>query len=234
MNINYQSIFAQHRLMNGLKAFWKMNDSSGNAIDQLGNINLTPVNTINYLGDSIEFPNGSSSLLYGTNISFINPFYDRFSISFWIYFTHLYSTSGHTQQVVYISRTNPPSYFMSMYVSTSNYLTFYFKTIDGGYCESHSQGFGALSTGVWYHIAGVANGIGNYSTFYINNIPLSSFSQQTSSIAHAETRIQIGGLSTGIESCARIANFGIWERSLSSSEITQLYGYGRINTYPFV
>jgi hypothetical protein len=234
MNINYTSILAPHRLMNGLKAFWKMNDSSGNAIDQLGNINLIPSGTIGYLGDSLEFADGTNGRVTSSSVSFINPFYDKFTIAYWIYFTKLYSTSGQNQYVISIDRTSGPSYWLSMYINATDYLAFYFKTTDGAACESHSQGFGTMLTGVWYHFVGVANGIGNYSTFYRNNVAISGFSAQTAPIAQSNNTISIGSISTGLESCARIANVGIWDRNLSASEVAQLYGYGRTTVYPFI
>jgi len=237
--LSYQCLSSSTgHLSDGLKAYWRFDESSGTAMDVFNNVNLAPHNTIAYSQTSktgfntcLGFADGTGCYMNSSNVSYINPSHDKFSISFWVYFDKFYSTSGQTQYVINISRTTAPWYWVTFYVDADDHLVFYFKTADLASCECHSQFFGTLQINTWYHIVGVAHGIGNYAKFYINNSSANSFTIQSDIIAHADSGIAVGGVSGGTETCGRIDEIGIWDRALSATEVSELYNDGNGLSY---
>lgn len=227
-------------LTQNLAAFWKMDEASGIIHDSFNSYDLAPVGVLIYSrngiqGTSIDFST-TGAYAYRNDITGLIPQGDVFTISYWIYFNELPVGEDKSQQIIYVTNSGTPGYFLSCYYkSISQRLNFYFKTADGGYCETQYP-TRTSDLGRWIHVVGVANGIGNFGSLYIDNVKYTSYSSQTGNLLQATGPLYIGNINTVvpvIEANSRIDDVGFWHRALTEEEIAQLFNAGKGLTIPF-
>lgn len=231
-------------LTDNLVAFYKMDDYNTPPVDSVNsyNFDINP-GRADYLrigkkGYAIEYSkSGASHGLIGFRENILPPA-DVFTIAFWIKFIELPVGENINQQIFWWPYTShSPAYFLSIYYrGSSDRFNFYFKTNDGGYCETQIQS-GTLSKDTWYHIVCIANGIGARANIYCNTTKHTSYTDQLDNILRPPAdALYIGYWNTVVEvveANAIIDDVGIWHRALTEPEVISLYNNGDGLTYPF-
>lgn len=225
-------------LLNGLTSFWKLKD----ATDFWGTNNLTQNGTISYttgpadgaveLGTSNTGNYLSFSGLLANAPSPING--GAYTVSFWVYLE-----TGNAANVMFFNWAD---------MSTANHMgltTVQMPSGNGGLATDHIDSSGnyqsttasfTFTTGTWYLLTLTYDG--STQKLYINGsstptITLSAANTGTNAVFDGNsTAFNIGAYRSGSLRCfsGRLADFGIWNRVLSSTEISDLYNAGGGNT----
>lgn len=208
-------------LTDNLVAYWKFDESSGNATDSSGaGLTLTNNNTATYSTGKIN--NGaylaSSSSQYFSRASFsvANPL----TISFWAY------------ESTRVSNADPANTHLLFYSNVnysevaSNNGVIYFAGNGGSW---KSTGY-TLPLTTWTHLVFVSSG--STLKMYVNGT-LTYTAASDFLVSFANT-FYLGAWngSKGYWN-GRMDELGIWSRALSDAEITSLYNSGSGLSYPF-
>jgi len=222
------SVHATSSLPTGITSFWKLEEASGTRADEVGTNVLGVSGSVSSATGKIGNAADISSPNYLTindNASLKTGNTD-FSVSAWIY---LHSTSG-TQ--VFVSKFKDISGEWALYLTGSKFVFATYAT--GGPGAGYSataNSFGIVSINTWYHVVGVHNYATNKNYIYVNNDTPDS----ADSVEHVGTTgpFQIGAFNGGAIANARIDAVGFWKKTLSSSEVAELYNSGNGIEYPF-
>jgi hypothetical protein len=213
-------------LSDGLVDYWTFdNNSLQSSIGKIASSNSGTTNLSGILGQSRKFTSASSNYINLTNT---NTSFDvtSFSISYWVYLDT--ANSG-----------NIPTFWKGFDISTRWYFWLYsgnvttFETI--GTTPSSLNKYSASSnfnTSTWYHMVVTINDTTKNKSYYQNGKLLNSTTYTGSPITGTD-KIILGKFTTNYLN-GRIDEFGFWNRSLNSAEITQLYNNGTGFQYPFI
>ena len=207
-------------LTSGLVAYWNLNETSGNRADALGLFPLTNNGSVGYttglIGNAANFT-GSQNL---TNSSIA--FGSTYTISCWVYVPAGGGPFGNTCAWG-IGGTSTPQIALTMY----NTAVFAFKM----YVNGTNGAIAGVSYNTWHHC--VFTYSDPYGILYVDNskidvTPINNAGAET-------TAISVGSFvgNTQYITSGRIDEFGVWNRVLSSAEISSLYNSGVGKTYPF-
>lgn len=228
-------------LVDNLQAYWKLDESSGNAADATSNGNTaTNNNTVTYSSGKINngafFARASSQNLSAgdsTSLSIVGDI----SISFWLYFTTLPS-SGQVYGLVTkdTAGTSGRSYWIDVYNPSASYQLRMGIHADGGSTNfAYSYVTHSFSTGTWYHVVAKctpANAIATKFEFYVDgtskgNGTAANNGAGATAIYDSTTATVLGGYaSTGVYHNGGLDEVGIWDRILTGTEVTNLYNGG--------
>lgn len=213
-------------LSEGLAGYWKLNESSGDAIDYSGNgTTLTDTNTVARVAGKFanagDFESGSTEYLYAAdnaNLSITG----NLTVAAWV------NRESSTNQYFLNKSDNlgRDSYLFSI---LADKLTL--TLVDSNDVSSTTTSSASLSTGTWYHVAGVYDQSTRTVRLYINGQLADSTTTGTvpSSLEDNDGRFHLGvtgssgtpvGYYDGVLDEARIYN-----RILSDSEISILYNW---------
>lgn len=226
-------------LTTNLVSYWKLD---GNSNDSVTTNNGTDTD-ITY-GTSYGKINqgalldGDSSKIYLPNDSFKPT--GNFTIGAWVYFT-----VDSTNKEVFFSgyRYDPTTkwYYIGLRVDSSNkaYAQFYYRTSSTVYSVV-ATGTTTLTKNTWYYLTAVYNG--TTISIYVNaknENTSAAWDQSPSATRTCTTAIGVnraqGGSneSDGLWWKGYLDEVGIWDRALTSDEISALYNGGNGLTYPF-
>ncbi|RFS16148.1 LamG domain-containing protein [Emticicia sp. C21] len=219
-----------------LVGYWGFN---GNANDDSGNNNHgTPTNvflTSDRFGNenSAYLFNGSTSRIDITN-AFFNVGWESFTISCWTYSTSFLNPNNYNDSQVIIN-TDPHNGIAITLYGENNPFSEYFDNkyvfLAGSWpnnrgwdivqYEGYSNTLKTINN--WNHVALVKNGK-NYD-FYINGILDKTVIGNTNAVEYY-CKMVFGGEAANIPAevfLGKLDDYGIWNRALSSIEITSLY-----------
>lgn len=212
-------------LTDNLVAYYKLDETSGTtAYDALGNFNGTnngaTINQTGKIGKSYDF-DGINDYISNTGIF---GSLSSFSFSAWIN----PDVVNVTQQNIFSQGTSnyPQPYDISL-----NQQTIRFVVGNSSQVSEISTG-NIISSGNWYHIVCTYNSSTNALKIYVNNsTPTSGTNIRTFSYAGSS---YLGRRADGNYFNGKIDECAIWNREITSSEVTELYNSGNGLTYPFV
>ena len=198
----------------GLPAYYKFDETSGNATDATGVNNATETTaTQNGVGiiDKAYIFNGSTLLYVNlTNISIVN----NVSINYWVYA----NASGPNMVAIDKIKTAAITPYRSglsggkAYFSSGNDTDIYTATATAN-----------LSVG-WHMITGIYNG--SRTALYIDGVANATVSM-LGTLYQSPEKVMIGKTTNNAFGFSgKIDEMGIWNRTLSASEITELYNSG--------
>lgn len=228
-------------LTDNLVAYYKLDESSGNASDSSGNgYTLTNNNTVSFttgkISNGADFgaSNSSKYFNHASLHGFTSPT-QAMSLSVWVKITTAPS-SGETQFIVsqFIGETTGGDWKIGYY-NESGTLKIRI-TNDGGGSLAYST---TLTTGTWYHIVGTFSGsnAAGSTKIYLNGAEVASGNLYgTTNYSAFADSFTIGANRNGSSVFFKglIDEVGQWSRELSSAEITSLYNGGSGLTHPFV
>jgi hypothetical protein len=199
--------------LDDIKAYWPMNETSGNRVDTITGKLLTEVNGP---VTSTTGMNGNAANLTDTQ-GFSNNFGgDNFSgertIAFWIKSPDIAGTT---------TLWNFP---------VSSWNVNLIQSIAPGnlYLQTSSGGFGVVPSNTWTHII-ISVRQGSSSTMYINGSSYSTFSTG-SEIAYTETSMEIPG---STYTSLLLDEVMVWRRGITDAEAAEVYNSGTVKTPPF-
>jgi hypothetical protein len=163
--------------------------------------------------------NGSNSYIDISTLDFPT---NNFSVSVWVYLNSVSASSGY-DMILTTAKTNSGGYF---YFTFSGNLLYYYDTGAGGAVQSSTT----ASNNQWYHCV-LTKSSTNGVKLYLNNVVVGSNSGFTSDNTSNTTSGGINtigwyntGSSTTVNFDGRMDQMRIFNKALSSSEVTTLYG----------
>lgn len=217
-------------LTNGLSAYWKLDETSGNRIDSSGNgIDLTENGTVSYTNGIIN----NSAILPGDSVSWLQSnitinFSSDFTVSAWLKITSIVGGSGNWN--IYYRTKSDGFYGLELGFTDINggiKLTFEVPYSNGPFVLDNVN----FNTGEWYHIVFIRKNNSYY--WYINGVYYDTTVSFSNDMTGDVVILGNNG-SNSNEFNGEIDETGVWTRALSISELSILYNNGLGNTYPFV
>ena len=205
----------------GLTNYWKLDESSGNAIDVVGGNTLTNTSTTYSTGiinNGAVFNGSSSKLISSSYVSGTS-----WTINFWIYKTD--ATSYQIPICQDIVTTNNRGWIFN-FNNTGKIWIDAFN--DSGTMYETSTTAVAYSATTWTMVTGTWNTSTNKMTIYKNGI----FGADVAITGNAEQTsipMSLGMQNSGTPGywfAGSLDEVGFWSRALSAAEITSLYNSG--------
>jgi hypothetical protein len=217
-------------LINGLLGGWKLDETSGNAVDVLGVYTGTST-AITYtasgkIGRCYTFNGTSSNVSFGNVLKPTN----KFTISAWIKTTN---TTGETTILdckAYGSNWEGYQFFMN---GTQVALTLYSNTATQLDYETKPTGAGTLGDGTWHHIVATWDGTNVY--LYADNFKSAASPYSTTLVYNASNSLVMGNSpADAVWTTGDIDNVYIWNRALGTLGVDSLYTKENTGTtYPW-
>lgn len=216
-------------LIDGLVSYWKLDETSGTTATDAhgsndGTNNGAALGTAGKIGNAYDFETGDNDNVQIANESNFD-FTTGMSISCWIkleaensYFSpaRIVSKAGSWELVYPIGATN----------------TWGFTYIDGaGVLNLRS----ATTTGVWYHVVATYDTTNGGALYIDTNVATTA---DTGDLVPNDVAVWFGAYSPsptgGYELDGLLDEVGIWNRALTSDEVSELYNGGSGLAYPLV
>lgn len=225
-------------LTTGTKAYWKLDESSGDATDTVGSNTLTNTNTVTYstgkINNGADFgASNSTKKLNSTASSGIDG--GVMSWSCWIKPTALPSSDADpyaTTTFNFATTSNATSsvfYTLSL-ANVSGTQRVYFTRHKNGVASTGAYYNTSVSTSVWTHIAGTYDG--TTLQVYVNGVAGTSTTDSGTGSA-GSTYTSLGSRNTVAFYSGMVDEVGLWSRAITSGEVTTLYNSGNGRQYPF-
>jgi len=205
-------------LTTNLVSYWKMNESSGNAVDELGTNTLTN-SGVTYAAAKINngavFNNVSTTYLEKASVASVTDF----SFSFW-----LKMTSWGSANPIIDKLPGGTGYRVWGGTSWSGLLL----TVNG----TNWSYVWTPTTGVWYHLVWTYSGGTAYLYKDGNTTPVDTKTGLT--LTDGSQTLGFGNRAAHDQKMdGALDEVGYWSRAITSSEVSQLYNGGSGLTYPF-
>jgi hypothetical protein len=224
-----------------LVAYWKLNETSGTRADQTANGNtLQDNNTVLYgtgkIDNAADFEATNTeylSIAHGsqTGLELTN---NDMSFSFWVNLETAVSASAVT---IFSKNTGGAGngYYCQHYTNAGSDKVWF--TWENG-SSDQAAAVMALGTGTWHHIVVTvdvsASGAG--ILFYLDGSAVTpvNVSGSNTTTSAGTRNFTMGGAASAGSFDGLIDEFGVWDRVLTSGEVTTLYNSGNGLTYPEV
>lgn len=223
--VGLMSSMRNNPLWNGLLTY-HTGDNTPN--DALGVANGTLVNGATYATGKIN--NGFS--LDGINdyvnlgaVSAYNFGTGNFSISFWMN----WGATGANKAMFSFGGYATTDLGVSIYVNTDK-ISVWRRASGGSYSLIGDTTAGSITTNTWYNIA--VRRSGSTIDVFINNTKYTLTTSASYSLGNSTGACMIGDNGYSLFYQGKIDELGVWSRSLSDSEVTELYNSGSGKQYP--
>jgi hypothetical protein len=222
-------------LVDGLVAFWDLNESSGSRADSVGSSTLTEQ------GGSVSSATGkinNAAVFAGTNYLAVDDNTTLstgdidFTLSGWAYLTSKSTSQGIAMK--FNSTTNQREYGIFYNQPTDR---FRFTLSDtGGSGSGHLPQLNADSLGspaldTWYYVVAWHDAANNTMNIQVNNGSIDSMTW-TSGVFDGTSKLYVGAYTDANVISGRVDAIGLWKRILTPLERTELYKFGRGIEYP--
>lgn len=219
-------------IQTNLVSHWKLDESSGNAADSKGVNTLTNNNSTAYaaakLNNGADFEASSVNSLSIADASQVGlDLATDFSFSCWL---NLESVSGN--MILIEKRTGGNGYTIGF----TNDITGvgggagFFTTIQGTDVNYNKT----LNTATWYHIVCVYTKSAGTIDVYINGTLDHQIAAQSTALAASTAAFFMGGRTASFSLDGLMDEVDIWDRAITTDEITFLYNSGTPIPYPYV
>lgn len=235
-------MFAAHggratKLANDLKAFYKLDEASGNAVDVVSGYDLTDNNTVTsatgVIGNARSFDDANTEYLSVSSNSDFSTGDVAFFISLWVYLDDVASSYSFVSK--WNSSSNSREYDIQ-YNQPSNVFRFRISdngTGGGNVHEVEATSFGGPSTSTWTFVCAWHDPDANTINIQINDGTVDSTSH-SGGVHAGSADFQIGRLASGgAEYDGRIDSVGFWRRIPDAQERALLYNNGNGAEFPF-
>ena len=221
-----------------ISSYYKFDLTTGELLDSKGDLNGTAINPAGFtigrgfngiLNNSINISAASDSNS-GAYVNFTTPHTScidlNCSISMWINFTGSAGATFYYQGEVDLDNAN-----RTFFQITSGKVLFSHENTTGSGSTITSE---IINNSRWQHVAGVMNGTS--LLLYINGSLIGNTLVYSGSGGNRDMRTYIGGAANTDGSVTNFAQvgldeFGIWNRTLNSTEISDLYNSGNAEAF---
>lgn len=205
-------------------AYYKLDESSGNASDSIGTKTLTNNNSATYsagkINNGVNLASASSQYLRNASVSG----YTSWSVSFWFK-----PTTNQDQIPVTLDDVGSNRIFQFFFNATQVNVSGW---TSGGTQKNTSLTNHGMSTGTWYFWTATWDSAGNL-TLYKNGSSIASVATTGNNKATSST-FNIGRAEDSTYyTNGSIDEVGYWSRALTSTEVTTLYNLGNGLQYPW-
>ena len=224
-------------LSTSLRAYWRLDESSGTRQDAVGSLPLTDFTNVPSItgqrNQAVDSFSAAGSGLYLNGNSSLSAASGDFSLHCYVYFEN---TSDWVEtQFVFTKLNSSGNTEYRLTKATSGglqKLAFLVSTTDGGNRTVFSNSFGAITTGQFYSVAVWQD----YDSHVGISVNLSTTTALTLGISLADSSGQLilgGGNTSSFSSHlqGRYDELGWWNKVLTAQERADLYGGGSGNTY---
>ena len=215
----------------GLQAYWKMDETTGNRLSQIGAQTLTnSVSVLSQVGvvnSAALLVEANSQTLYRVSNSTLTTGNINFSLAGWVYF----ASTG--TKIVASKRGNAAGNFEYQLLLLGNVLALSVSSDGNGFFTVSNSSFGALNTATFY----------NFVAWHSNNshvgvsVNLSATTAPyTGGVRAGSAPFVVAATDTGTSANflwldGRVDELGWWKKVLSPIERQSLYNGGNGNTY---
>ena len=212
-----------------LFAGYKLDEGSGTIIDVYNTNNGTNTGLTNVsgkIGSAYQWGQDQDDVITLTTMSGLGgTIQDGMAISFW---TQTNSTAASTDWMTpYVVLGGGDNNNFMMGRNNADDLHVYWDTASGGVLEGHHLNAG-YNDGAWHHIVFVVDPSNNFLAFYVDGSQkATSYDSQASPVsAEYSVNALIGKDTSTKDYDGIIDEFYLWNRTISQSEVTQLYNAG--------
>jgi hypothetical protein len=223
-------------LTDDLISYWKLDESSGNASDSVGSVTLTNNNTVGYatgkINNCADFGSSNSNKsLTTTNKLGIDG--GEVSISAWVNCTTLPANNSDRQHAVDNGNNTSKVHYGVGVIKTSDKVHLFWNRGRSGVVDNTVLSTITPDTGTWYHLVMTYDGTDVRG--YINGELDKSVASSGNGSGNPGEGTTIGCYVSGSSEffSGKVDEVGVWDRALSSSEVTALYNSGNGKQYPF-
>lgn len=219
-------------LSTNLVAYYALDESSGNAIDSLGSNDLTDNNTVGSgtgkVSGARHFTKASSQYFNHADNATLSVGDIDWSIIAWF-------NQDSTGRMMIASKDTGSSGEWYLYINNSNLAVFEVYGASGFASGTSLQAStqGVLSTATWYMAAAVHDSINNQLLLSIN-AGTQDTAAHTAGILDGTGDFRIANDSFAEPFDGLIDEVGIWKRTLSTTEISDLYNSGSGRNYAYI
>lgn len=214
-------------LTDNLVAYWKLDESSGDAADATGNgYTLTNTSTtysaakINN-GADFDGTNSKLSRTISNNLS------GSFTISAWVKI----DVTGADHLIAVSEVSSYSNYWLFFGINGSQKL---YANLYDGTNNPYIVTTTTFSTGTWYHVVFIRDTAADNIRIYINGSSAASAVTDTTTSVPTYGDFNLGKRTYFASKLdGSLDEVGIWSRALSAGEISQLYNSGNGLQYPF-
>lgn len=230
-------------LTTNIVAYWKLDESSGNAADSVNGNTLTNTSvtySAGVIGNGANFVRATPSSLIITSASQTSlNFTSDFSATFWAkmtsnlnaFYTVIRNCTGAT------SGANMRWEIALLPSSGGNHL-WQLTTSDGSTSTTNTKSIaGAYGTGTFHFCSFVWTAASHTWTIYEDGVSVGTLTTDPATSINSSAkdfRVGIGEAGQGNDWDGELDEIGVWSRVLTSGEITSLYNGGAGFQYPFV
>ena len=214
-------------------AYWKLDESSGNASDEVNSNTLTNVNTATFntgkINNGAYLASASDQYFTVADNAALSMGNIDFSIAFWVYLT-----DANSYDLIMSKATSGTGSDREYWFDTGETRTPRFMISDGSSEKVVTSGT-TLSTATWYYIVGWHDATANTVNIQVNNGTVDSIAHTTGGI-DGSGPFNLGNYANqtgGGTLNGRLDEVGIWKKVLTSDERTDLYNSGSGLQYPF-
>jgi len=227
-------------LIDNISAYFKLDESSGNAADATGNGHtLTNVNTVGYgaakINNGADFgsSNTNKKLRNSSSQLGLTNFSSAQSYSFWVNVTTA-PTSGNTAYLWFNDFSD--GNIRVLYKNDGGTMKVQMARGSGTFLNTADNDF-TLTTGTWFHIVFTyaGSGTGN-GKLYINGTLQSTeltSTQTTGGGVGPDFTMAMRGNDDTLPFSGQLDEFGAWNKVLTQNEVDELYNSGNGSQYPF-
>lgn len=213
-------------LLDGLVAYWKLDEASGNRLDSVGANHLAPTgspgNALGKVGNALALASASSQSVGVASNAVVQAGDIDFSFSVWIWLT----TKAASQAI--LCKRSGAAYEYDLYYGVgTDRLRFFANGV-----EVAAATFGSPALATWLHLYAQYDSVANLLGLSVNNGTLNTAALATGGSVTSGA-FAIGTESPGVYFNGRIDEVAFYKRVLTAAERTALYNAGNGLTYPF-
>ena len=226
MDAKFIKVFAEAGLLDGLLGYWKLDETSGNAVDSSGNGYTGTSSNITYtasgkIGRCYTFNGSTSNINFGDVISPAT----GITLTAWVKTTSLPASEG---AIIYKASyaTNWCGYRLTVY--STGTVGFFLGDNTGNYLDIT---FGTtVLNGNWHFIGGTWDGTNAY--IYLDDTRR-TVTSWTGPIAYTSVNLYSGYNGSSMLYQGDIDEAGIWNKALTQDNMLLLFDSGNGKTHPF-
>ena len=216
-----------------LKAWWPLDEASGNAIDAHGSNDLTDTNTVGVatgkVGDARDFELANTEYFTIADNTDLSTGDIDFSVGAWVYAESL---TGDAQILSKWTNAGNQREYSLMYIASTGNFRFRVSS-DGttaGVTAKSATNFGTISTGVWYFVVGWHDAANNVIGISVNNSTAET-AAHTTGVFNGTSAFEMGTRSAADLWDGIIDESFMTKEALTSSHRDWLYNGGNGRSY---